>query len=228
MDDKKHSALPPSSFPMENDDDDDGSEGGPGRCVASSPHSSKGIIIGSGNGGGVGGGGEVFSISPAALVAPEVELGHFECNGIHVICGPMTRDDYPAVMKLLPGVSRCKTSHVPEEVSKLLSAPTYHPWCAYRLDTGELVGFAEIHRLPHLGRNYDARLERVIVSPDFRRQGLATKFVRHIIQQARDKLDCGRIDLTVEKAEAQTLYCNLGFAPVATNVYRLEFQPQQP
>lgn len=45
------------------------------------------------------------------------------------------------------------------------------------------MGFLELLRLPHLGRKFDGRLERVVVSEDFRNKGLATKMCQHTIAQ---------------------------------------------
>jgi len=145
--------------------------------------------------------------------APEnIQLGHIDCNGVNVVLGPMTVADYTAVRQLLPSVSRGQMIHTPEEVARLLSVPTYHPFCAYRLDTGALVGFAELHRLPHLSRKFDGRLERLVVSPNFRNQGLATKFVSHVLNQSKAVLNCGRVDLTAENPAAVSIYRALGFA----------------
>lgn len=77
-------------------------------------------------------------------------------------------------------------------VDQLLSLPSCslnrtdsHPCCAYRNDSNELVGYCELYRLPHIGRNFDSRIERVVVREAFRGRGLATLMCEHLIQQVR-------------------------------------------
>lgn len=134
----------------------------------------------------------------------------------------MTVSDYDIVRKLLPKVSTCVSTHSEDDITYFLSLPTYHPFVAFREDTGELVGFAEIYRLPHLGRSFDARLERVITTESFRGQGLATRMCECLIDLAKTKLNCNRIDLTVEKADARHIYeTKLQFKHVNTTLLRL-------
>eukprot|EP00921_Rhytidocystis_pertsovi_P004912 GHVQ01008527.1.p1 GENE.GHVQ01008527.1~~GHVQ01008527.1.p1 ORF type:complete len:257 (+),score=60.14 GHVQ01008527.1:319-1089(+) len=88
----------------------------------------------------------------------------------------------------------------------------------------ELIGFAELYRLPHLGRNFDGRLERVITREEYRGKGIATKLCEYIVDIAKTKLDCGRVDLTVEKGDARHVYQDkLQFSPVETTVLRKKF-----
>ncbi|CEL99281.1 unnamed protein product [Vitrella brassicaformis CCMP3155] len=85
----------------------------------------------------------------------------------------------------------------------------------------ELVGYGELYLMPHMGRGFDGRLERVVVSEGFRGRGLATALCEHIIEQARGPLACGRVDLTVENPAAKHIYTKLGFEDVQTKMMRL-------
>lgn len=137
----------------------------------------------------------------------------------------MTVADYDAARSLVPEVSRCNRWLTKDEFAPLLNIPTFHPYCCYRLDTNELVGYAELHRMPHLGRKFDARVERVVISPNFRDKGLASAMCTELIRRAKDELDCGRVELTVEKPAARHIYEEkLHFKPVDTTVMRLLFQ----
>eukprot|EP00920_Eleutheroschizon_duboscqi_P027104 GHVT01066354.1.p1 GENE.GHVT01066354.1~~GHVT01066354.1.p1 ORF type:complete len:304 (-),score=83.14 GHVT01066354.1:851-1762(-) len=148
----------------------------------------------------------------------------FQCGERAVRFRPMVAADYSAVRSLLPHVSRCDRWHEELFLKEMLELPTYHAFCAETADAKrQLVAFAELHRMPHLGRRFDARLERVIVAPAFRSMGLATQLCRHILLVAKEKLQCGRVDLTVENPRARYIYENkLGFAEQQTSVMRIE------
>ncbi|CDJ42495.1 acetyltransferase domain-containing protein, putative [Eimeria tenella] len=88
---------------------------------------------------------------------------------------------------------------------------------------GPLCGFCEVYIQPHLGRAADGRLERVVIHPSFRGQGLGTQMCRLVLQIAQKQLSLGRIDLTVEKDDARHIYTKLGFEPVPTETLRLSF-----
>lgn len=152
---------------------------------------------------------------------PKLGPVEFLCKDVTVVFRPMEVDDYGAVRDLVPLVSRCFTRFSSQDVQALLALPTYHPWCAIRKDTGALVGFVELLRLPHIGRQFDGRLERVVVSENFRNRGLATMMCEYLITQAKEVLNCGRIELTVEKENARHIYeQKLQFVPVSTTVMR--------
>eukprot|EP01068_Selenidium_serpulae_P010334 Selendium_serpulae@DN5436_c0_g1_i2.p1 len=143
---------------------------------------------------------------------------HLPC-GEDVVLTPMTVESYKKVRELLPGVSRCFVQHSPEVVEAMVNNPSYYPICAFRND--ELVGFAELHLMPHIGRCPDSRLERVVVSENFRGKGLATVLCQEIIAFAKT-IDCGRVELTVEKDAARHIYEDkLKFSKVDTTVMRL-------
>lgn len=153
-----------------------------------------------------------------ACIAPKT----VEAKGNQYTIREMTVDDYPPVRKLVPGVSTCDLHHSPEYFATLLQLPTYYPFVLSRNDTGEVIGFAELILLPHIGRTCDSRLERVIVQPQYRGQGLATALCVRILEVAEALLGCNRCDLTVEKPDARHIYQNkLGFTPVTTEVMRL-------
>lgn len=89
--------------------------------------------------------------------------------------------------------------------------------------------------MPHFGRGFDGRLEKVLVVEKFRGKKIAQKmcgvllvvvsgFCNQRFWQARDILKCGRLDLTVEKPDARKVYSNLGFSKLeGTEVMRLMF-----
>lgn len=87
----------------------------------------------------------------------------------------------------------------------------------------KIIGYAELHRLPHMGRGMDGRLEKVLVLEEWRGKKIAQVACQCLLDIARDELHCGRCDLTVEKPDAMAVYTKLGFEPVETQVLRLFF-----
>lgn len=144
----------------------------------------------------------------------------------------MTAADYPAVREMLPLVSRCQMQLSKEDLMELLNQPMYIPFCCFsaistgngttELKEGELCGFCELYVMPHLGRAADGRLERVVVSPAYRGKGIATSMCQVVLRLAKEQLQIGRLDLTVEKPEARHIYTKLGFTPVSTETLRLQ------
>lgn len=140
----------------------------------------------------------------------------------------MKPSDYSAVRQLLPHVSRCSHHLDDGDIHRLLQLPTYYPFCCFALpplqsttSEGEtLCGFCELYILPHLGREADGRLERVVVDAGFRGRGIASAMCAQVIKFARETLQLGRIDLTVEKPDAKHIYTKLGFSPVTTETLR--------
>eukprot|EP00382_Lankesteria_abbotti_P005524 CAMPEP_0113845282 /NCGR_PEP_ID=MMETSP0372-20130328/669_1 /TAXON_ID=340204 /ORGANISM="Lankesteria abbotti" /LENGTH=195 /DNA_ID=CAMNT_0000814305 /DNA_START=23 /DNA_END=610 /DNA_ORIENTATION=- /assembly_acc=CAM_ASM_000359 len=168
--------------------------------------------------------------SGLAVVGCVMQNVKIRCSpDIEVAIGPMTCADYADVRELIPGVSQCTTTFAEDDVNALLAIPTYHPVCVRLVPSNgnskdsTLVGFAELYRLPHLGRGFDARLERVLIIEDYRGMGLATKLCNYMIEQAK-VLGCGRVDLTVEAENAKHVYGNkLHFKEVDTTVMRRKF-----
>eukprot|EP01071_Lankesteria_metandrocarpae_P002555 Lankesteria_metandrocarpae@DN2407_c0_g1_i1.p1 len=145
-----------------------------------------------------------------------------ECAGIKVKLQAAKPENYAELRTLAAGVSSCSDVHSSEDVQALFAIPTFHPVSARRVDSGELVGYAELYRLPHMGRSFDGRLERVVVDESFRGRNLATEMCKYIIAEAK-RLQCNRIDLTVEADSALHIYKNkLGFVPISTTVLRLK------
>ncbi|CDI84718.1 acetyltransferase domain-containing protein, putative [Eimeria praecox] len=160
----------------------------------------------------------------------------------------MKAGDYPAVRALLPLVSRCQQQLQEPHMSEVLRLQTYLPFCCFaaagspdaaaaeesetingtngcvskELVEGPLCGFCEVYILPHLGRSADGRLERVVVDPQYRGQGVGTAMCKVVLQFAKEQLGLGRIDLTVEKENAKHIYTKLGFEPVRTETLRLQ------
>lgn len=143
----------------------------------------------------------------------------------------MEPSDYSLVRQLLPHVSRCSHHLDDENILRLLQLPTYYAFCCFSVpppqsaatEEGILCGFCELCIVPHLGREADGRLERVVVEPGFRGRGIASAMCSEVIQFAREKLQLGRIDLTVEKPDAKHIYTKLGFSPVTTETLRKSF-----
>jgi len=144
-------------------------------------------------------------------------------SGEDITIRAMVPEDYTQIRALLPKVSRCSRTHTAAEVEILLSCPNYFPFCAVS-STGEIVGYAELHRMPHMGRLYDSRLEKVIVKESMRGNKIASILCSHVMAVAKDELSCGRVDLTVEKPDAKTVYAKLGFKTVETEVWRNMFE----
>ncbi|CDJ47642.1 acetyltransferase domain-containing protein, putative [Eimeria brunetti] len=170
---------------------------------------------------------------------------YFSQNNKNFVLRKMKAADYPAVRALLPLVSRCQQQLEEPQLSEVLRLPTYVPFCCFAADAapsaataaapgatngcakqelaeGRLIGFCEVYVQPHLGRAADGRLERVIVDPDYRGQGIGTAMCREVLQFAKQQLGLGRIDLTVEKENAKHIYTKLGFEPVRTETLRLQ------
>lgn len=154
------------------------------------------------------------------LIAPNKATKKVDCNGVACTIRPATIADYEALYELVPIVSRCPTKHSESMQKEIFGNPWYHPYVLCRDDTGEVVTFAELIRMPHIGRMYDSRLERVVTKESFRRRGAATKLCQFVVLMA-SKLGCCRIDLTVENPIAKRIYANLGFDTVTTEVQRV-------
>eukprot|EP00918_Siedleckia_nematoides_P049657 GHVU01108837.1.p1 GENE.GHVU01108837.1~~GHVU01108837.1.p1 ORF type:complete len:186 (+),score=34.68 GHVU01108837.1:40-558(+) len=135
----------------------------------------------------------------------------------------MKKSDYAAARKLIPKVSSCEIELAEDAVAQITALNTYFPFVVID-SSGEIIGFAELYCLPHLGRRCDARLERVVVDETHRGKGIASALCVHILQLAEGVLHCGRVDLTVEKDNARHIYEDkLGFEQIQTTVMRKKF-----
>eukprot|EP00918_Siedleckia_nematoides_P049656 GHVU01108836.1.p1 GENE.GHVU01108836.1~~GHVU01108836.1.p1 ORF type:complete len:218 (+),score=21.87 GHVU01108836.1:317-970(+) len=120
-------------------------------------------------------------------------------------------------------VSSCEIELAEDAVAQITALNTYFPFVVID-SSGEIIGFAELYCLPHLGRRCDARLERVVVDETHRGKGIASALCVHILQLAEGVLHCGRVDLTVEKDNARHIYEDkLGFEQIQTTVMRKKF-----
>eukprot|EP00914_Ancora_sagittata_P005200 GHVO01010717.1.p1 GENE.GHVO01010717.1~~GHVO01010717.1.p1 ORF type:complete len:187 (-),score=13.74 GHVO01010717.1:77-637(-) len=150
-------------------------------------------------------------------------LSVFTANGNTFRIRRMGVDDYPSVRALIPSVSRCNRTHSSDQISKLIDDGYIVSVCVYTLqdDTEtQLVGYAELVKVPHLGRSWDGRLERVIVHPQWRKNGIGNEISIYITKIAKE-LGLGRIDLTVERDEALRLYTKNGYQTVDTTCMRI-------
>eukprot|EP01055_Gregarina_sp_Pseudo9_P001087 Gregarina_sp_Pseudo_9__1086@NODE_1707_length_1380_cov_237_475019_g1582_i0_p1_GENE_NODE_1707_length_1380_cov_237_475019_g1582_i0NODE_1707_length_1380_cov_237_475019_g1582_i0_p1_ORF_typecomplete_len186_score12_99Acetyltransf_1/PF00583_25/1_3e11Acetyltransf_10/PF13673_7/2_7e10Acetyltransf_7/PF13508_7/1_8e07Acetyltransf_3/PF13302_7/2e06Acetyltransf_4/PF13420_7/3_4e06GNAT_acetyltran/PF12746_7/0_00067FR47/PF08445_10/0_0023Acetyltransf_8/PF13523_6/0_042Acetyltransf_9/PF13527_7/0_059_NODE_1707_length_13 len=138
-----------------------------------------------------------------------------------LLCRPMKAEDYAFVRAIMPQVSRCNQILSQDIVVQMLDCTTFFPYVVCHDET--VIGYAELHRLPHFGRGFDGRLEKVLILEEYRGQKIAQKFCSFLCDVARNVLGCGRIDLTVEKPAAKAVYSNLGFSKVDTEVWRTIF-----
>ncbi|EZG56043.1 putative acetyltransferase domain protein [Gregarina niphandrodes] len=144
-----------------------------------------------------------------------------ECRVPNLVLKPMTIEDYDRVRDILPSVTRCSSRYSRETVEQMLQFPSFFPFIIVDTLNDTLIGYAEVHRMPHLGRGMDGRLEKVIIKEEYRGKKVAQVACRELMDIAKNVLNCGRCDLTVEKPDAMTVYERLGFEPVSTNVWRL-------
>eukprot|EP01067_Filipodium_phascolosomae_P002927 Filipodium_phascolosomae@DN2524_c0_g1_i1.p1 len=164
----------------------------------------------------------------------KIELKDGSCVECHQLglssFGKCDYDKYLETYSLLKKVSRCTAPHSQSFLeSEILSNPLYHPIVC--TNGSQVVAFAELYRMPHLGRLFDGRLERVVVADKMEGLGLATKLCGYIVEQAEKSLLCNRVDLTVENPKAKHIYQNkLQFDCLATQMMRKYFpaSPSQP
>ncbi|KAL7066127.1 acetyltransferase, GNAT family protein [Cryptosporidium serpentis] len=137
----------------------------------------------------------------------------------------VTLKDYKEVFNLMKGVTRCTSYLTEEELREKLKVSSFHPYCILDTENDKIIAYASLYILPHLCRPNDARLEHLIVSTEYRNRGIGTFLCKHIIDEAKNKFKCSRLDLTVECEIAKALYTNLGFEFVDTKVMRQYFIP---
>jgi ribosomal protein S18 acetylase RimI-like enzyme len=91
-------------------------------------------------------------------------------------------------------------------------------------DDGRVVGMGTLYLIPKIGKT-NAYLEDVIVSDQYRGQGLGEKLTRAIIESARER-EVGSISLTSSpsRVAAHKLYEKVGFKIKETNVFKLSLK----
>ncbi|KAF7456575.1 acetyltransferase, GNAT family protein [Cryptosporidium felis] len=142
----------------------------------------------------------------------------------------VTIEDYSELRELLQDVTRCNEVLTKEQVEERLRFNSFHPYCLVDADSNKIVGYAGFYVIPHLGRKNDSRIEHLVISKEYRNKGLGRLLCNHIVEDAKSKYDCGRIDLTVENPTAKRLYSSLGFEVFNTEVmrkYLIELPPRQ-
>ncbi|CCF76013.1 hypothetical protein BmR1_04g09185 [Babesia microti strain RI] len=140
-----------------------------------------------------------------------------------------TYDVYLEARKLVSMVSRCSIVHNERFINELLKSKLFYPIAIKLSDSdtsscmkGEcIIGYFEIYLMPHLGRAFDGRIERMIVHPQYRNIGVCQKMMASAIELCKNNLMCNRIDLYAENEIAKYIYTKFGFSQVHTNVYRL-------
>lgn len=90
-----------------------------------------------------------------------------------------------------------------------LDPTSFHLLCRETTNEGLLVGYARLRRLPELRA---LRLERVVVAPKVRRNGLGTKLISFALAVAEEHLRGERIDLSAQEHLVQ-FYEKFGFRP---------------
>lgn len=90
------------------------------------------------------------------------------------------------------------------------------------VDQGRIVGCASLC-VSHSPTGRKGRIEDVVVSSDYRGQGLGRRLMQHLVDYARKELAPIVLNLTSkpEREAANRLYQALGFQPYETNVYKL-------
>ncbi|KAH7649662.1 hypothetical protein FG379_000922 [Cryptosporidium bovis] len=141
-------------------------------------------------------------------------------NSTSIEIRKVTLEDYSELIELIKDVTRCDTLLSNEAIEKKLKHSTFFPYCMIDVDTNKIVGYAGLYIIPHLGRKDDSRIEHVVISSGYRNKGLGKVLCNYIIEEAKNRFNCGRIDLTVESPIAKKLYLGLGFEYHETNVMR--------
>ncbi|KAH8738618.1 hypothetical protein FG386_000613 [Cryptosporidium ryanae] len=141
-------------------------------------------------------------------------------NSISIEIRRATLEDYPELIELIKDVTKCDTLFNHGIIEKKLKYNTFYPYCMIDLTENRIIGYAGLYIIPHLGRKDDSRIEHVIISSKYRNKGLGRILCNYIIEEAKNKFNCGRIDLTVESPIAKKLYLGLGFEYHKTDVMR--------
>jgi GNAT superfamily N-acetyltransferase len=128
-------------------------------------------------------------------------------------------EDYIHVLKFLNLVSDCICVHSYDDLNTLLTFKSFKPYVAIINDT--IVGYIELHLLPHIARGFDGRIERVVVHSNYRNQNIATEMCKYVIQEAKN-MNCYKINLTVSDHIAKHIYINkLKFQQIDINTLEL-------
>jgi len=129
-----------------------------------------------------------------------------------------------AFSRLTPQVSRSAPAPGEAELAEMVGAPGTHVLVARTPGDGPVVGTLTlvVFRIPTGVR---AWIEDVVVDESATRQGVATALVRAALDTAT-AAGARTVDLTSrpEREAANRLYERVGFAPRATNVYRMELE----
>ncbi|EDO07484.1 Acetyltransferase (GNAT) family protein [Babesia bovis T2Bo] len=158
-------------------------------------------------------------------------------------------DEYLEVRPLVEQLSRCSIIHYREYVERMLRYPSYYPFvlclsgsasnveprnpvgdntdantstaeCNSSLGRNMIIGYLEIYVMPHLGRSFDCRLERVVIHPSYRNRGICQRMLNSAIEFCTSVLRCNRIDLISDNPVAVHIYKKFGFDHVMVNTYR--------
>ncbi|UVC54192.1 hypothetical protein MACJ_003527 [Theileria orientalis] len=133
-------------------------------------------------------------------------------------------EEYLEVRPITELVSRSNMYHSGDYIASMLSNPLYYPFilksASKNNEKPKIVAYFEIYILPHLGRMFDSRLERVIVIPEYRKLGIFNYMITFAIDFCKSTLKCNRIDLIAENPIAMRIYERFEFEKVDTTLYR--------
>ncbi|ORM39581.1 Diamine acetyltransferase [Babesia sp. Xinjiang] len=165
----------------------------------------------------------------------------FELDGLNLVFKCLdSYEEYLEVLPLVKKLSRCSLEHHRAYVDSMLRMPLYYPFVVRVLDSvgcddvtsssssvrsvnsdgSSIIGYIEVYAMPHLGRLFDCRFERVIVDPAYRNRGVCHKMLSIAIEFCTSVLRCNRIDLTSDNPLAIHIYEKFGFEHVNVNTYR--------
>nr|PVC52440.1 hypothetical protein MACL_00000776 [Theileria orientalis] len=133
-------------------------------------------------------------------------------------------EEYLEVRPITELVSRSNMYHSEDYIASMISNPLYYPFVVKFVPKNDqkpkIVAYFEIYILPHLGRMFDSRLERVIVTPEYRNLGIFNYLITFAIDFCKSTLKCNRIDLICENPVAMRVYERFEFEKVDTTLYR--------
>lgn len=110
------------------------------------------------------------------------------------------------------------------DIQEMLNNPSTHLIVAKTRDTGKIIGMATliVYRIPY---KVKAQLEDVVIDPRYRGQGIGTKLVNFVIEEAvRAGVKSLNLTSRPERESANLLYLKVGFQKRDTNVYRMDLE----
>ena len=131
-------------------------------------------------------------------------------------------ETYIAIKELAQLIGNNYKTFSESDFKEILKINGYYLYVAQHKSTGKIVGMVVllVYRIPYVKKAY---MEDLVVSNEFRGQGLGTKLIETVINQARND-GAAYLDFTSRMRRASNdLYFKLGFNKRDTNVYRYVF-----